>query len=78
MLYTALSRAGRGEGPRDIATDYYDRALVRAQLRKELRYLRNVDMFALLAAHVTRHPRVALVLLRNPLTVVMFGEPKWL
>jgi len=58
-LYRALPHREGGGVPRDIATDYYDRALVRAQLRKELRCIRNVDMFALLAAHVTRHSRVA-------------------
>jgi hypothetical protein len=41
-------------------TDHYDRALVRAQLRKELRCIRNVDMFALLVAHVPRpHSKAA-------------------
>jgi len=58
-LYRALPHREGGGVPRDIATDYYDRALVRAQLRKELRCIRNVDMFALLAAYVTRHSRVA-------------------
>src|SRR6267154_2768948 len=44
----------------DIATGHYDRATVRAQLRKELRRIRNVDMFAHLAAHVVRvHARKA-------------------
>src|ERR1700756_718899 len=61
-LYRALPHREGGGVPRDIATDNYDRARVRAQLRKELRCIRNVDMFALLAAHVTRlHSRAATV-----------------
>jgi hypothetical protein len=43
-----------GRPIRDIVTGHYDRAAVRAQLRKELRSIRNADMFAHLAAHVVR------------------------
>src|SRR5689334_24414596 len=59
-LYRALPhREGEGS-PRDIVTGHYNRALVRGQLRKELRCIRNVDMFALLAEHVTLlHSRAA-------------------
>ena len=45
-IYRALPHREGGGVPRDIATGYYDRAAVRAQLRKELRCIRNVDMFA--------------------------------
>src|ERR1700739_1247422 len=59
-LYRALPHREGGGVPRDIATDSYDRAAVRAQLRKELKCIRNVDMFSLLAAHVIRvHSRKA-------------------
>src|ERR1700723_3417754 len=53
-IYRALPHREGGGVPRDITTDHYDRGAVRAQLRKELRCIRNVDMFALLVAHVTR------------------------
>src|ERR1700756_3086276 len=59
-LYRALPHREGGGVPRDIATDSYDRAAVRAQLRKELKCIRNVDMFSLLATHVIRlHSRKA-------------------
>jgi hypothetical protein len=59
-LYRALPHREGGGVPRDIATDNYDRDAVRAQLRKELKCIRNADMFAHLAAHVIRqHSRKA-------------------
>jgi hypothetical protein len=59
-LYRALPHR-EGEGvPRDIVTGHYDREAVRAQFRKQLRSIRNADMFAHLAAHVVRlHARKA-------------------
>src|ERR1700744_3493254 len=38
----------------DIVTGHYDREAVRAQLRRELQCIRNLDMLALLSAHVVR------------------------
>src|ERR1700753_3803931 len=59
-IYRALPHREGGGVPRDIATDSYNRAAVRAQLRKELKCIRNVDMFSLLATHVIRlHSRKA-------------------
>src|SRR6201996_4946087 len=59
-LYRALPHREGGGVPRDITTGHYDRAAVRAQLRKELKCIRNVDMFSLLAMHVIRlHSRRA-------------------
>jgi hypothetical protein len=53
-LYRALPHREGGGVPRDVVTGHYDREAVRAQLRKELRSIRNADMFAHLAAHVVR------------------------
>jgi len=59
-IYRALPHREGGGVPRNIATDHYDREAVRAQLRKELKCIRNVDMFSHLAAHVIRlHSRKA-------------------
>ena len=59
-IYRALPHREGGGVPRDIATDHYDREAVRAQLRKELKRIRNMDMFAHLCAHVVRvHARTA-------------------
>jgi hypothetical protein len=49
-LYRALPHREGGGVPRDIVTGHYSRAAVRAQLRKELKSIRNIDMFSLLAA----------------------------
>ena len=54
QIYRALPHREGGGVPRDIATGHFDRAAVRAQLRKELRCIRNLDMFSLLARHVIR------------------------
>src|ERR1700761_1889195 len=53
-IYRALPHREGGGVPRNIVTGHYDREAVRAQLRKELRSIRNADMFAHLAAHVVR------------------------
>jgi hypothetical protein len=54
QIYRALPHREGGGVPRDIITGYYDREAVRAQFRKELKCIRNLDMLALLAAHVVR------------------------
>jgi hypothetical protein len=53
-LYRAFPHREGGGVPRDIATGHYNREAVRAQLRRELRVIRKVDMFAQLAAHLER------------------------
>src|SRR5258707_13792717 len=53
-LYRAFPHREGGGVPRDIATGHYNREAVRAQLRRELRVIRNVEMFAQLAAHLER------------------------
>src|ERR1700733_15517811 len=59
-IYRALPHREGGGVPRDIVTGHYDRQAVRAQLRKELKCIRNLDMLALLSAHVVRlHSRTA-------------------
>src|SRR5438270_6739383 len=59
-IYRALPHREGGGVPRNIVTGYYSQALVRAQLRKDLQCIRNVDMFSLLAMHVIRlHSRRA-------------------
>ena len=59
-IYRALPHREGGGVARDIATGYYDREAVRAQLRRELKRIRNVAMFAHLPAHVIRvHSRTA-------------------
>ena len=59
-IYRALPHREGGGVPRNIVTDHYDREAVRAQLRKDLQSIRNVDMFSHLAMHVVRrHSRKA-------------------
>src|ERR1700733_10210251 len=66
-IYRALPHREGGGVPRDIVTGHYDLAAVRAQLRKELRCIRNVDMFALLVAHVIRlHSKAATGAISTP------------
>jgi len=60
QIYRALPHREGGGVPRDIVTGHYDREAVRAQFRKELKCIRNLDMLALLSAHVVRlHSRTA-------------------
>ena len=59
-IYRALPHREGGGVPHNIATGHYNREAVRAQLRKELKCIRNADMFSHLAAHVIRlHSRKA-------------------
>ena len=59
-LYRGLPHREGGGVPRNVATGHYDREAVRAQLRRELKSIRNRDMFTHFAAHVVRlHARKA-------------------
>jgi hypothetical protein len=58
MLYRALPHREGGGVPRDIATGHYNREAVRAQLRRELQYIRNVDTFFRQATGCLRVQRI--------------------
>src|ERR1700751_4071042 len=76
-LYRALPHREGAGVPRDIATDSYDRAAVRPQLRKELKCIRNVDMFSLLATHVIRlHSRKPRGATSMPAFVIARARPR--